>query len=72
MGSCLSLPTPSIEASEEEKLRSREIDKQLKEVDSALFMFNTLIHAQIGEGEDDVAGQGMTQLVEVSAILSDS
>jgi len=59
MGSCLSSPIPSIEASEEEKLRSREIDKQLKEVDSALFMFCQYPDSQTGEGEDDVAGQGM-------------
>lgn len=32
MGSCMSAPTPNVEVNEEEKARSREIDKQLKEV----------------------------------------
>jgi hypothetical protein len=32
MGSCMSSPVPNVEVSEEEKLRNREIDKQLREV----------------------------------------
>lgn len=32
MGSCISSPAPPADISEEEKVRSREIDRQLKEV----------------------------------------
>lgn len=67
MGSCLSAPIPTVDITEEEKARNREIDKQLKEVRllplPPLFLHLNLsliipIPSVPGKGKNGLASQG--------------
>lgn len=70
MGSCLSAPVPTVDITEEEKARNREIDRQLKEVrlHPPLFLHLNLsliipIPSVPGKGKNGLASQGSSSFL---------